>query len=320
MPRKKSGSTLTLPYSLSRWDFGTREGDVAYYARKTGFKLKRGKRTATAINPRLVLDTPKSGYISMLISNERIKFFTVSGAKAKAADRGNVQQTTGYTLKLTQAGANYVNRALRKKALKRFSQFGTLDVRIIRPAAATPQPGVPSTPGDRRRHARPGRHARRLGHDQPGPDRPDPRRRFRHAADPGGRDRPRRRRQGRRDRAPARGRRRGPGLRTGTIKLGGGIILDLPGLGTRAELVNPEIILGTDAGLYAHVNGVRVKVGDIDTNDLDINLLDGTVTIKQLHVNLGGGMLNNVLAPVLGALGIPASTPILNLDLSFPDL
>ena len=77
------------------------------------------------------------------------------------------------------------------------------------------------------------------------------------------------------------------------------------------ELVNPEIILGSDAGLYAHVNGVRVKVGDIDTNALDINLLDGTVTIKQLHVNLGGGMLDNVLAPVLGALGIPANTPIL---------
>ena len=53
---------------------------------------------------------------------------------------------------------------------------------------------------------------------------------------------------------------------------------------------------------------------------LDINLLDGTVTIKQLHVNLGGGLLDDVLAPVLGALGIPASTPILNLDLSFPEL
>ena len=320
MPRKKSGSTLTLPYSLSRWDFGTREGDVAYYARKTGFKLKRGKRTATAINPRLVLDTPKSGYISMLISNERIKFFTVSGAKAKAADRGNVQQTTGYTLKLTQAGANYVNRALRKQALKRFSQFGTLDVRIIQPAAATPQPGVPSTPGTG--GGTPGQGDTPGGSVTINPGLID-------LIPGGGSVTPL---------IPAEGiDLDGDGKadvtvlplegvdvdldsETGTIKLGGGIILDLPGLGTRAELVNPEIILGTDAGLYAHVNGVRVKVGDIDTDDLDINLLDGTVTIKQLHVNLGGGLLNDVLAPVLGTLGIPASTPILNLDLSFPDL
>ena len=299
---KKSGSTLTLPYSLSRWDFGTREGDVAYYAKKTGFKLKRGKRTATAINPRLVLDTPKSGYISMLISNERIKFFTVSGAKAKAADSGNVQQTTGYTLKLTQAGANYVNRALRKKALKRFSQFGTLDVRIIQPAA-TPQPGVPSTPGG----GMPGQGDTPGGSVTINPGLLD--------LIPGGGAVP--------PLIPAEGvdldGDGDPDLtvlplegvdvdldsETGTIKLGGGIILDLPGLGTRAELVNPEIVLGTDAGLYAHVNGVRVKVGDIDTDDLDINVLDGTVTIKQLHVNLGGGMLNDVLAPVLGTLGSP---------------
>lgn len=98
-----------------------------------------------------MLDTPKSGYISALISNERIKFFTVSGTRTAAADSGNVQQTKGYRLKLTQAGANYVNRALRKKALKRFSQFGTLDVRLIQPASsAVPQPGgpgAPTTPG-----------------------------------------------------------------------------------------------------------------------------------------------------------------------------
>src|SRR5690349_20340797 len=76
---KKSGNTLTMPYSLSRWDFGTREGDVAFFTDKTGFKLKRGNRTATVVSPRLVLDTPKSGYVTALISNERIKFFTVSG-------------------------------------------------------------------------------------------------------------------------------------------------------------------------------------------------------------------------------------------------
>src|SRR5688500_7144078 len=145
---RKSGNTLTMPYSLSRWDFGTREGDVAFYTDKTGFKFKRGQRTATAVSPRLVLDTPTSGYVSMLISNERIKFFTVSGTRTTAADAGNVQQTKGYRLKLTQAGANYVNRALKKKALKRFSQFGTLDVRLIQPASsAVPQPGTPGTGG-----------------------------------------------------------------------------------------------------------------------------------------------------------------------------
>src|SRR5262249_20357080 len=127
---KKAGSNkLTLPYSLSRWDFSTREGDVAYFAKNTGFQLKHGKRKALATHPRLVMDSPKSGYISMLISNERIKFFMVSGAGTKVSESGNVQQISGYKVRLTQAGANYVNKALHRKALKRFSAFGTLDVR-----------------------------------------------------------------------------------------------------------------------------------------------------------------------------------------------
>ena len=262
----------------------------------------------------------------MLIANERIKFFTVSGATAKAADRGNVQQTTGYKLKLTQAGANYVNRALQaSKALQALQP-----VRHARRAPDHPagggrsrRPGVRSTPGPAA--ARPARATpRRLGHHRPGPHRPDPRRRLRHAADPGGRHRPRRRRQGRRR----------PSLPLEGVDVDLGLRdrhdqarrRDHPRPARRSapsvELVNPEIVLGPpDAAACTRTStacGSRSATSTPTT--LDINLLDGTVTIKQLHVNLGGGLLNDVLAPVLGTLGIPASTPILNLDLSFPDL
>ncbi|MDA0184895.1 hypothetical protein OJ997_31620 [Solirubrobacter phytolaccae] len=327
---KASGNKLTMPYSLSRWDFGTREGDVAYYAKNTGFKLKRGKRTATAVHPRLVLDTPKSGYVSMLIANERIKFFTVSGVATKAADSGNVQQTTGYKLKLTQAGANYVNRALKKKVLKRFSQFGTLDVRLIQPAATggggaggggggtpgTPGSTNPGTPGQGDNpggtvSVNPGFIDLLPGGGILGPLLPE------NGIDLDGDGKP--------DLTvlPLEGvdvdlGTGAGGSPTGTIKLGGGLILDVPGLGTQVALVNPEIVLGTDAGLYANVNGVRVKVGDIDTDKLDLNVADGTVTIKDLDVTVGGG-LNNLLGPVLGNL-VPAGTPLLSLDLSFPEL
>ena len=100
-----------MPYSLSRWDFGTREGDVAHFAKNTGFRLKRGKRSALVVHPRLVLDTPTSGYVTALIANERIKFFTVSGTKRQVTDTSTAQVITGFNLKLTQAGANYVNQA-----------------------------------------------------------------------------------------------------------------------------------------------------------------------------------------------------------------
>lgn len=108
------------------------------------------------------------------------------------------------------------------------------------------------------------------------------------------------------------------GSPTGTIKLGGGLVLDLPGFGTQVALVNPEIVLGADAGLYALINGVQMKVGDIDTDALDLDVLDRTVTINDLDVRVGSG-LNDVLGPVLGNL-LPANTPLLTLDLSFPEL
>ena len=321
--KQGSGTSLTMPYSLSRWDFDTREGDVAYFAKNTGFKLKRGKRTATVVHPRLVLDTPSSGYVTMLIANERIKFFTVSGLATKTSESGNVQQTAGFRLKLTQAGANSVNRALKKQALKRFSQFGTLDVRLIRPAASAapgtgPGAGTPATPGG-------------PGSGQPG-----------QGDTPGGTITVN---PGLFDLLPGGGLGAllpGGGLdldgdgknevtllplegvdfdvatETGTIKLGGGLVLDVPGLGSQVALVNPEIVLGTNAGLYATIDGVRVKVGDIDTNGLDLNVADGTVTIKQLDVTVGGA-LNGLLGPLLGGV-VPANTPLLSLDLSFPAL
>lgn len=322
---KASGTKLTMPYSLSRWDFGTREGDVAYYAKHTGFKLKRGKRTATAVHPRLVLDTPKSGYVSMLIANERIKFFTVSGTTAKAVDSGTVQQTTGYKLKLTQAGANYVNRALEKKVLKRFSQFGTLDVRLIRPPAGTqPGGGTPGTPGavnpgtpgqgDSPGAAvtlNPGLIDLLPGGGILGPLLPE------NGIDLDGDGQPDLTVLPLEDVDVDLGTGAG-GSPTGTIKLGGGLVLDLPGLGSQVALVDPEIVLGTDAGLYALIDGVRVKVGDIDTDTLDLDVADGTVTIKDLDVTVGSG-LNDVLGPLLGSV-LPAGTPLLNLDLSFPEL
>jgi hypothetical protein len=58
-----------------------------------------------------------------------------------------------------------------------------------------------------------------------------------------------------------------------------------------------------------------VKAGDIDTEALDLNVLDGTVTVNKLHVTVGG-VLNEILGPV----PLPANTPLLPLDLSFPDL
>jgi len=64
---------------------------------------------------------------------------------------------------------------------------------------------------------------------------------------------------------------------------------------------------------------VRVKVGDIDTNTLDLNLLDGTVVIKGLHATVSGAAAP-LLNAILGTSVIQAGTPLLSLDLKFPKL
>ncbi len=310
---KKSGSTkLTLPYSLSRWDFATREGDVAHFAKNTGFRLKRGKRSALVVHPRLVLDTPRSGYVTALIRNERIKFFTVSGTKTQVTDTGTVQTITGFNLKLTQAGANYVNAALKRKALKRFSQFGTMDVRLIKPPASSSgtAPGA-SAPGGSAT-VTPGLLGALPGGGTITPLLPGTQ------IDTDG------------DGKPDSGLSILPidevdidlDTNTGTIDLGGGLIITAPALGTEVSLVDPQIVLGATpdaSGLFANINGVRVKVGDIDTENLDINLLDGTVTINDLDVTVSGAAAP-VLNGILGTSLIQSGTPLLSLDLQFPKL
>jgi hypothetical protein len=308
---KRSGSKFTMPYTLSRWDFGTREGDVAHFAKNTGFRLKRGKRSALVVHPRLVLDNPRSGYITALISNERIKFFTVSGAQAKVSDSAGVQQITGLRLKLTKAGANYVNRKLRRKALKRFSHFGTLDLRLRKPAGgggAAPQPSPPAGNGG-------------SATVQPGllpsggtitPLLPGG------SFDPDGDGRP----DGSMSILPIENAEFDLDTNTGSIKLDGGLVLAVPDLGTEVALVNPEVVIGAtpdSSGLFAEVSGARVKVGDLDTKTLELDVADGTVTIDDLRVTVSGHAAP-LLNAVLGTDLVQSGTPLLSLDLRFPKL
>ena len=258
-----------------------------------------------------MLDTPTSGYITALIANERIKFFTVAGTKRQVTDTSTTQVLTGFNLKLTQAGANYVNRALKRKALKRFSQFGTMDLRLIKPPAASGSAPGGSAPGGSAT-VTPGLLESIPGGGSIRPLLPGT------TIDTDG------------DGKPDTGMSILPideadidlDTNTGTIELGGGLIISAPALGTEVSLVDPVIELGATpdaSGLYALVNGARVKVGDIDTNTLDINLLDGTVTINGLHVTVSGAAAP-LINGILGAPVVPAGTPLLSLDLQFPKL
>jgi hypothetical protein len=220
-------------------------------------------------------------------------------------------------------GANYVNEALHRKVLKRFSQFGTLDVRLIRPPAS----------------AGPGGGSGGEGGNAPG-----------QGATPGATATLQ---PGFIDLIPGGGAGLAPLLpggsydfdgdgnpdlgtavlpltdadfdlttNTGTISLGGGFVIDLPGLAGQVSVVNPEVVIGaTDdaSGLYGGVNGVRVKIGDLDTDALDLNVADGTVMVDGLDVTVSGA-LRDLLHGILGTDLVQAGAPPLKLDLSFLEL
>jgi hypothetical protein len=308
-PAKKSKNTLVIPYNLARWDFTTHEGDVAHYAKHTGWRFTYRHRKAAMTHPRLVMDSPTKGEVEALISNVRVKVFTVSAKSAKVGNTATSQDERGLRLKLTQAGADYVNKALHHKSLKRFSRFGTIDLHLRRPAGGTTgTPGQGTTPGATAT-AQPG-----FLSTLPGGSTIAPGGEPAAGIDSNGDGQP--------DTGvvtlPLSGGSIDATTKTGDVKLAGGLAVNVPSLGTSLTLMNPEVVLGSTpdaSGLYAEVNGVRLKVGDLDTNNLDLDVANGTVTVKGLKVTVSGAAAP-VLRQILGTPLIQSGTPLLSLDLS----
>jgi hypothetical protein len=224
-------------------------------------------------------------------------------------------------LKLTKASALFLNQGLKRKVLKPFTQFGVLELRILKPAAlAGPGPGgsggaggaapAGQTPG---RGSTPGGTAdARTGIasalpaggllapitpavavDLNGDGQPD--------ADVFG--------------LPLKSTTFSATTNTGTIALDGGFVVRAGGQDVLV-LDDPEIVIGTTpatSGLFALVDGARVKVGDIDPSALTVNAADGTVTLSNLDVRV-----SSAGAALLAPLGVAQGSPLLSLDLSLP--
>jgi len=75
--------------------------------------------------------------------------------------------------------------------------------------------------------------------------------------------------------------------------------LELKGSNVDAQLQNPELIVGgTDQGFYAQVNGVRVKIADLDlTGEAQSTLADGNTQLSGIALKL-----NAAVAPLLNTL------------------
>jgi hypothetical protein len=109
--------------------------------------------------------------------------------------------------------------------------------------------------------------------------------------------------------------------RQGTVQLDGGFVVRAAGQDL-VTLDDPEIVVGATSqtsGLYALVNGVRIRVGDIDPALLRLSVAGVTVTVSGLDVRVSTeGAL--ALSTVPGLTGLTAGGQLLSLDLSVPQL
>ena len=323
---KKAGSTLSLPYSLSRWDFAAREGDVVHFKKNTGLRFRRaGGSSIAMVHPRVIIDSRNNGYITALISNIRVKTFTFKLSSGKVTDTAGLQRITGLKLKLTKASAVFLNKGLKRKVLKPFTQFGTLELNILKPAASQPgggtgdtggtggtstpvstAPGQGTNPGGTATFGTGILSALPVG-SAVGPVAPGI------GVDTDG--------DGQADAGvfalPLKSTTFNATTKTGTIVLDGGLVVRANGQDVVA-LRNPEIVVGTtpaSSGLFALINGVRVQVGDVDLNSLRVNLLDGTITVSDLDVKVNATGIGQ-----LGLIGVLPGADLLKLSLSLPQL
>jgi hypothetical protein len=152
-------------------------------------------------------------------------------------DRFSSHDVNGLKLRLTRAGADYVTAARRHKPLVRDVGSGTLELRLLEPAAS--------------------------------------------------------------------------GIRSGAVRLGGGLSIAVPGVGTAVTMTDPELVVGA-MSLYANVDGERIKIGDVDPDALELDLADGSVAVKRLTATVSG-QLAPLLNQLLGVTGIQAGTPLRSL-------
>ena len=110
---------------------------------------------------------------------------------------------------------------------------------------------------------------------------------------------------------------------TGTIKLGGGLDhRPARRSAPRSRSSTREVVIGATpdaSGLFAHINGVRVKVGDIDTDTLDLDVARRHRHDQAAsHVTVSGARRAAAATRSSARALIQAGTPLLSLDLSFP--
>jgi hypothetical protein len=264
-PGKAKGRTYILRTTTGKYDFGNNRGTVNQGG---SLRFKKGKRVVkiTAISVTL----GKSSKVVAKVAGRKMTLGKLVRNKQKVKSSAANRSVSGIKVQISKAAAKRINKRLRGHAFKG-SQLGTMSVRVHRPKSAAGT-GTTVAPTDNT-------SAAKIGF-APGVSQALADNGLAPSALPGANMLP----DGTLS-LPVTGVNIDPATGKGTVDLTGGFTL---GSGDNAITVdNPQLVVnGDQSGLYAAVNGTRVKIAALEGTGLAEALKSGTKQLSDLLIQL----------------------------------
>lgn len=293
--------TYRLPVRSGKFDFDTNRGTVK---NRGALRVKRGKRTVKVTQ--ITFSLSRSSKVVAKVAGKKLTLGVLSRRKQTVKSSGTDRALGRLRFKLSSRAAKRINRKLRARSLRGGMVLASTSVRVRRPGglsadtggkagdATAPQARIAFAPALTTALAAAG---------------------LRPSALPGAAQLP--------DASiglPIVSSDIDPATGTGTVDLSGGIRIGA-GSGSSASTIDVErpqiVVAANDAGLYAEVNGVRVKLADLDQSGLADALRDGGTQLSNLLLRLspeGAEALNS-----LGGISIfIPGTPLGDISITLP--
>jgi hypothetical protein len=286
-PGAAKGRSYRLPVKGGKYDFGTNRGTLS---QRGSLRLKRGKRVVSITGLKVTLG--KKSKVVAKVNGRKMTLAVLKRNRQKVKSSSANRSVSRIKFRVTKAAAKRINKRLHGRAFSGRGSLGKLAVRVRKPASNGAAPAAPANDTT---------SAAKIGF-APGVSQALAENDLAPSALPGADQLP--------DGSinlPVTAVNFDPQTGTGTVDLSGGLSL---GQGENAVTIDhPQIILNAnESGLYAEVNGMRVKLANLDESGLAEALQSGSKQLSDLLMSLspeGAAALNQAGGISLFVPGTP---------------
>jgi hypothetical protein len=142
-PATRRQSSYGLTETSGKWNYVNATGTLHF---KGVLALVVKKRKVKINSVTFTRPAKGAGKLTAKVAGHQVKLFTITG-KPKVKRTATSETISGLTAKLTKVGANRVNKALRRKAVKNGQGFGSFTVTVSTSPITTAGTGTGAGPG-----------------------------------------------------------------------------------------------------------------------------------------------------------------------------